>query len=130
MNENKEIVNVEQQNQQAWEESFENSPWILPVVDVVETNDSYELTANFPGVSRENIKISIEEGQLIIMGRNQRKSDGKYLLKESRTGNYYRKFNLSDGIDTDKISAKFESGQILVSLPKHERIKPKEITIL
>ncbi len=130
MTENKEIVNVEQQNQQAWEESFDNSPWILPVVDVVETSDTYELKANLPGVTRENIKISIEEGQLIIMGRNQRTSEGKFLLKESRTGNYYRKFNLSDGIDTDRISARFENGQVLVSLPKHERIKPKEITIL
>jgi HSP20 family molecular chaperone IbpA len=84
-----------------------------------------------PGVSREKIKVELEKGSLIIMGRidYQDISTRKYILQENEFGNFYRKFNLSDSIDANKIDAKFENGQLVVNLPKHERMKPKNIVI-
>lgn len=84
-----------------------------------------------PGVTKENIKIKLEEGHLILMGRINFEDavNKKYVLKESETGNYYRRFRISDSIDESKIDAKLENGILNIKLPKHERVKPKTIEI-
>ena len=129
MTEAKEMVKVEEKN--SWEKAFENENWIAPLVDIVENDDDYILTASMPGVSRENIKIKIEDESLVIMGRinYDEAVKRKYVLKETEIGNFYRKFKISDSIDEEKIEASFENGQVIVKLPKHERVKPKTISI-
>jgi len=129
MTDEKNIVKVEENN--IWDESFTNETWVAPKTSIFETEDNYFLTADMPGVCRENIKVELEKGSLIIMGRINYKdvSTRKYILQENEFGNFYRKFNLSDSIDSNKIDAKFENGQLVVNLPKHERVKPKNIVI-
>jgi HSP20 family protein len=125
----KNIVKVDESN--IWDEAFTNETWIAPKTSIFETENNYFLTADMPGVSREKIKVELEKGSLIIMGRidYQDISTRKYILQENEFGNFYRKFNLSDSIDANKIDAKFENGQLVVNLPKHERVKPKNIVI-
>ncbi len=125
----KNIVKVDETN--IWDEAFTNETWIAPKTSIFETENNYFLTADMPGVSREKIKVELEKGSLIIMGRidYQDISTRKYILQENEFGNFYRKFNLSDSIDANKIDAKFENGQLVVNLPKHERMKPKNIVI-
>ena len=53
----------------------------------------------------------------------------KYILNENEIGNYYRKFRISNSVDETKIEARFENGQLIVKLPKHDRIKPRTIDI-
>jgi len=117
--------------QNSWEEALEKESWVAPLIDIYETKDDYFLTAQMPGVSKENVKIKLEEGYLIIMGRINFNDvvNKKYVLKESETGNYYRRFKVSDNIDESKIDAKLENGILNIKLPKHERIKPKTIEI-
>ncbi len=117
--------------QKSWEEALEKESWIAPLIDIYETNDDYFLTAQMPGVTKENIKIKLEEGHLILMGRINFEDavNKKYVLKESETGNYYRRFRISDSIDESKIDAKLENGILNIKLPKHERVKPKTIEI-
>ena len=115
----------------SWEEALEQEKWITPAVDIFETDDEYYLHANMPGVSKEDVKIKLEDDSLVVMGRinyDEAKSR-KYVLKESRLGNYYRKFNLSNSIDAEKIDAKMVNGTMVVTLPKHERVKPRSIEI-
>ncbi len=102
-----------------------------PFVNIYETNDDFVLIADMPGVSRENISLRIENKSLIIFGRiNYHEAiNKKYILNENSIGNYFRRFNISDNIDTSKISAQMENGQLIVILPKHERIKPRTIHI-
>jgi HSP20 family protein len=73
----------------------------------------------------------MEEGSLLIFGEinYQQTLNRKYILKEKETGHYFRKFKISDSIDETKVSARFENGQLLVVLPKHERVKPRIINI-
>jgi len=125
----KNIVKVDESN--IWDEAFTNETWVAPKTSIFETENNYFLTADMPGVSREKIKVELEKGSLIIMGRidYQDISTRKYILQENEFGNFYRKFNLSDSIDANKIDAKFENGQLVVNLPKHERVKPKNIVI-
>ncbi|MBU0474931.1 MAG: Hsp20/alpha crystallin family protein [Bacteroidetes bacterium] len=129
MTDEKNIVKVVENNN--WEEALENETWVAPKTNIFETDDNYFLTADMPGVSRDNIKVELEKGSLIIMGKidYQNVSTRKYILRENEFGNFYRKFNLSDSIDSNKIDAKYENGQLVVTLPKHERVKPKNIVI-
>lgn len=115
----------------SWDFAFQNESWISPAVDIYEDTDNFYLTANMPGVGKENTKIKIDNDNLIIMGRIDYSGVVKrnYIMKESDTANYYRTFRISDGIDSTKLEAKYENGQLMVTLPKHERVKPRVIDI-
>ncbi|MFC2085133.1 Hsp20/alpha crystallin family protein [Bacteroidota bacterium] len=129
MIDNKESIDVQEKT--SWEEALEKESWIAPLVDIIETDENHILIANMPGVDKENIRIKIEDDSLIIMGRIEynQVTINKYVLKETEGGNYYRKFNISDSVDEGRIEAKFEGGQLILTLPKHERVKPKTISI-
>ncbi|MBM4171331.1 MAG: Hsp20/alpha crystallin family protein [Ignavibacteria bacterium] len=129
MTDNKQMFDI--QTTKSWEEALENESWIAPIVDIYETEDDYFLTAQMPGVSKEHIKIKLEDGSLILMGRIDYPSiqNRKYILKEIESGNFFRRFKISNGIDESKIDAKFDNGILNVKLPKHERVKPKTIEI-
>lgn len=73
-----------------------------PYTDIYETDYEYFLVANMPGVSRSGIRVKIENESLIIFGKvNINDLSGrKYILKETETGNYYRKFRISENIET------------------------------
>jgi len=129
MVESKEAVEVK--SAKSWEESLEKESWVAPLSDIYETADDYFMVANMPGSSKENIKVKLEDGSLIIMGRinYDEVRNRKYVLKETELGNYYRKFNITESIDENRIDAQYEAGQLIVKLPKHERVKPKTISI-
>lgn len=129
MEDTKALTKVEEKR--SWEEALEKESWVAPLVDIYETNDDYFLVANMPGVEKEDVKVKIEEGDLVIMGRVNFLGEmkKKYLMKEIDSSNYYRKFKLSESVDNDKINAKMENGRLNVHLPKVERIKPKTIEI-
>ncbi|NOX16702.1 MAG: Hsp20/alpha crystallin family protein [Chlorobi bacterium] len=131
MTANKELIKVEKEKQNEWEEALKKEAWVTPVVDIFETDDDYFLVVDIPGVSRENIKLKLENGNLVIMGRiNYEKVINKtYIMQERNIGNFYREFKISDSIYHDKIEARYENGQLLVRLPKDEKIKPKNIEI-
>lgn len=128
---NYDVVRTEEKSTDSWEESFDKESWIAPSVNIYETVDGYSLIANMPGVSRDNIKIKLEDGDLVIMGKIEYfdRISKKFLLNEAEIGNYYRKFKISETIDESKIEAKLENGQLIVDLPKLERVKPKNIEI-
>ena len=123
------ITKVEEKRN--WEEALEQESWVAPMVDIYETNDDYYLVANMPGVTKEDVKVKLEDGDLVIMGRVNFLGEmkKKYLMKEIDSSNYFRKFKLSDSVDEDKIDAKLENGRLFVFLPKVERVKPKTIEI-
>jgi HSP20 family protein len=129
MEETKALTKVN--NHRSWEEALEKEAWVAPLVDIYETTDDYFLVANMPGVTKEDVKIKLEEGDLVIMGRTNfvGELNHKYLMKEIDSSNYYRKFKISESIDEEKIEAKLEHGRLFVHLPKVERVKPKTIEI-
>jgi len=122
---------LEVTNKKSWEEALEKESWIAPLVDIYETKDDYFLTAQMPGVKKEDVKIKLEEGNLVIMGRieYEQNFNNKYVLKETEIGNFYRRFKISDSVDETKIDAKLDNGILNVKLPKHDRLKPKTIEI-
>ena len=130
-NNNKDLISIKESDHTSIEELLDKENVIAPLTDIYETEDEFVLTANMPGVSRENIQIKLEDTSLAIFGRIKFSEAIKrnYILNENEIGNYYRKFNISNSIDETRIEAKYENGQLILNLPKHDRVKPRTINI-
>ena len=131
MNEKKELVAVNNLNSASINEFLQTQNSISPVVDIYETDDDFILTANMPGVARNNIQVKLENNSMIIFGKInfEEAVNRKYALNESEIGNYFRTFKLSDPIEKEQISARYDNGQLVVTLPKQEKAKPKTVEI-
>ena len=113
------------------DEEFENAVW-MPLTDIAENENNYVLHLDLPGVKKEDVKISFTDGQLIISGERKMEKeskDSKYHRLERAFGKYYRSFSLPKQIQEDKIDAEFKDGQLIITVPKSEEAKPKEIPI-
>ena len=131
MSDNKEIIAVKAFNNYSIEEILRTQNNILPASDIYENADEYILLANMPGVVRSEVQVKVIEESLIVFGRiNYDETVNRdYILNENELGNYFRKLKISDSIDKTKISAKYDNGQLIVHLPKSEKIKPRTIDI-
>lgn len=97
-------------------------------VNIQETDKSYELHLAAAGMKKEDFKLNIDRGILQISAEqkaeNKDQQDGKWLRNEYRTRSFKRSFTLNEKVDTGKISAKYEDGILVVSLPKKEVSEP------
>jgi HSP20 family protein len=110
---------------------LENAVW-MPLADIYEDNDNIKLKLDIPGVSKDDVKISYSDGMLSISGERMQESESKnskYHRVERVYGKFYRSFTLPQKIREDKIEAEFKNGQLIVSIPKSEEAKPREISI-
>ena len=104
--------------------------YVSPVVNIFETNDGYVLEAEMPGVTKEGLEITLEGTEITITGhRHVEPLSGEALFRESRDIDYQRVFELDPAIDTAKIAAKMDQGILTLTLPKSERVKPRQITV-
>jgi HSP20 family protein len=104
----------------------------VPAVDVTECDDHYLVTAEVPGVKREDLTLEIREGVLSLRGekRSEREeTKEKARLLERSYGAFSRSFSLPADADAEKISAKFEDGVLKVTIKKRPEAKPKAISI-
>lgn len=131
MSENKEIIAVKELNYNSIDEILRRENNVQPATDIYENNDEYVLIANMPGVSRSEIQVKVIDESLIVFGRiNYNEAvNNDYILNENEIGNYFRKFKISDSIDKTKICAKYDNGQLIVNLPKSEKVKARTIDI-
>ena len=103
---------------------------IVPPVDIYETDGDVILVADVPGVTKKNLQLDIDEDELTIRGAfEEQNGDGEKLIDECIYGEYRRTFTLGDTIDREKIAARLEDGVLTLTLPKHEKIKPRKIAI-
>jgi HSP20 family protein len=106
--------------------------YITPRADVVEYDDKLTLMAEIPGMEKGEIKVLVEDGTLTISGEKKPLVDEKnvnYIRAELNTGSFSRSFTLPDYVDMQKIKADYENGVLVVTLPKTEQVKPKEIEV-
>lgn len=103
----------------------------VPAVDIYESADAVTVLAEMAGVDKDGVEISLEEGVLTIKGimGEQGNDDEKYLLREYETGNYMRRFAVSETIDQEKINATMADGILSLVLPKVEPAKPRKIEV-
>ena len=109
----------------------EETYWI-PTVDIAETENGYEIRAELPGVSEEDVNVSVTDNLLTVKGEKRQgtETEGKnYHRVERRYGSFQRSFTLPRHIETDAIKAGFRDGVLTLGIPKAEAAKPTEIPI-
>ncbi|MEX0770513.1 MAG: Hsp20/alpha crystallin family protein [Balneolaceae bacterium] len=103
-----------------------------PSSDISEDEKEYTLQMDLPGIEKEDVKVSYQEGRLIITGerKHEEKEEKKdYIRRERSAGSFYRAFKLPDEVREDEIKAIFKEGVLNVHIPKAEVSKPKEVKI-
>ena len=104
--------------------------FLTPLANIVETGDGYLLEAEMPGVAKDGLEITVDNGELVIVGhRAALKTTGEPIYRESRHWDYRRSFELDPSIDTGKIVAKMENGVLRLQLPTAESVKPRKIAV-
>jgi HSP20 family protein len=123
------IVPQEQQQLSA-ENRPQSGPFVIPVVDIESTPEGYVLHAEMPGVNKEGIEVTVENGDLILTGhRRSLEVSGELVHRESRPNDFRRVYELDPSIDTARITARIENGVLTVNLPKAESVKPRRIEL-
>ena len=108
-----------------------DSGW-SPRVNIVENENGYTVSAELPGVSKEDIDIDLKDHTLTIRGEKKaekREEKDNYIRVESSYGKFERSFHVTDDIERDDIKASFKDGVLKVELKKKEEVKPKQIKV-
>jgi HSP20 family protein len=103
----------------------------LPMTDIYEATDALTVVLEMPGVEKDNVEVSVEDGVLNVQGRlDLNKYQGLTpLYTEYNIGHYSRSFRLSSKIDQNKIAAEMQDGVLSLTLPKTEEAKPRTIRV-
>ena len=99
-----------------------------PKFDVCESDKTLEVNVELPGMEEKDIDISIENNVLCVKGEKrteEKKDDKNYHLTERSYGTFQRRFSLPDGLDLDKVKAKFDKGVLAIELPKTAESRKK-----
>jgi HSP20 family protein len=105
--------------------------WIPPV-DLLENENEFKLVAELPGMSRDDVKISLTDNILTLRGEKKAQSEEteqNWHHVERSYGTFERTFHLTNAVDASKVKAKFDNGVLTVQLPKVEEARPREIRI-
>ena len=103
-----------------------------PSVDISETEAVYLIKGEIPGVKKDDVKITIQDGMLTIRGeRKQEKEEKgkKFHRVECSYGSFMRSFRVPDDADEGKVKAEFKDGMLNITLPKSAKAKPKAINV-
>lgn len=112
-------------------EELANRNWVPPV-DIQESEEAYRLSAELPGLTREDINITLENNVLRLSGERKLEKDVKkesYQRIERIYGSFARSFSLPHQVNAEGVTASFENGVLTVTVPKAEQAKPRKINI-
>jgi HSP20 family protein len=103
----------------------------LPL-DVVENEEGYVVKASVPGISPDDVEITIEENVLSIKGEFSKDSETEeetYLIRERRAGGFGRSIRFPVEVNVEAVDATYENGVLTLNVPKVEEVKPKRVAI-
>lgn len=104
----------------------------VPGIDISETDTEFLVSVELPGVNKENIDVSLDNGQLTISGERkfEESEDGKTFHRvETKYGSFSRSFHLPDNVDEESINAKYENGILNITIQKTEDKVKKRIEV-
>jgi len=102
----------------------------LPATNVVENDKSFEIEFAIPGMSKEDIKINVENNVLTVSSEKETEKEEKeknFTRKEFAYGSFSRSFTLPKTVDVEQINANYDNGILKIGLPKKEEAKTKLI---
>lgn len=109
---------------------------VMPL-DVVERGDAFEIRASLPGIKPEDVQITVQGDVLTIRGattseqerKDDREDDENWILRERRSGSFYRSLTLPAPLDADRATARFEQGVLVLEIPQAETAKARQIPV-
>ncbi|MDQ4076920.1 MAG: Hsp20/alpha crystallin family protein [Chloroflexota bacterium] len=103
---------------------------LVPRADAWESEDEVTVEMALPGVSPENVDITVEQDTLTIQGTFPPLDQNKHwILRERPHGTFQRRFNLHVPVDVNNVSANYRNGLLILTLPKSEESKPRRIEV-
>ena len=112
-------------------EGLQSAAW-SPVVDIEESGEAYTIRAELPGLSKEKVKVTVENGVLTLSGERdlERRVETKTFHRVERShGTFTRSFTLPDDVDSESVAANFKDGLLEIQIAKHEEALPKSIEV-
>jgi len=103
-----------------------------PVVDIEESGEAYTIRAELPGLSKEKVKVTVENGVLTLSGERdlERRVETKTFHRVERShGTFTRSFTLPDDVDSESVAANFKDGLLEIQIAKREEALPKSIEV-
>lgn len=103
-----------------------------PAVDVLDKKDAIVVRADLPGMTKDDIDVSIENNVLIIRGEKKHEAehqDGDVVRSERYYGSFHRAFSLPSTVSPEKVDAKFKDGVLELAIAKKEEAKPRQIKV-
>lgn len=106
-------------------------PRVSPATDILEREDGFYVYMDIPGVRREDLKLDINENELLVTGRAMQGAAEKetFLEVQFGPGEYVRAVALSDLVDREGIKASLKDGVLMIHLPRLEKAAPRRIPI-
>lgn len=106
---------------------------VVPAMDITERENEYVVRTDLPGVKKEDISVTMENGLLTIAAEckneTQEKEGDRILRQERRYGRYARSLRLGTQIDEKGVKASYKDGVLELILPKAEAVKPRKISV-
>jgi HSP20 family protein len=99
-----------------------------PQFDIEDTDDETVLTADMPGMSEDDIEVTVQAPYLVVRGERKAK-DRRYLHRARSFGAFARRFWIGDAYDLDQIQARIVNGELTIRLAKAARVKPRRIKL-
>lgn len=112
-------------------EILQKTDW-APSVDITENKDAFVITAELPGIRKEDVKVSVHDGVLTIQGERSfenTEEDAKRHRVERFYGHFARSFTLPEHVDDENIKANYHDGVLELTLAKQEKAKPRAIEV-
>lgn len=112
-------------------ELLKGADW-TPPADISETESAYLIRADLPGVSKNDVKVSVQDGMLSIQGerrRNEEEKGRKFHRVECSYGSFARSFRMPADTDESSVKAEFKEGVLSITLSKSEKARPKAVSI-
>lgn len=103
-----------------------------PAVDIREENDRFVLIADIPGVNRDDVEVTLEDGVLTLKGERRTETEETregFHRKERVHGTFMRQFTLPDTVNPDSIQATVNDGVLEIGIPKQAKPEPRKISI-
>jgi HSP20 family protein len=112
--------------------SYRTSQRWFPAIDVAEYENDSVVVAELPGVTKDDLKISVENGVLTISGERKPyeiPQNARVLVNEMRVMNFSRSLELPHDVQVDKISAELQNGVLRITLPKTQASRARTIAV-
>ena len=111
-------------------QGMQNPPTYYLPVDIFESDEAYTLVASVPGFKEDQVEVLFEDGILSIKAKAEgHQAPGRWLRQERPYGSFVRRLEVPQQVETGKISAHFDNGELTITIPKTAKPQPVKIQI-